>query len=165
MTDFIYRAINNPKTEYGQPKQLAFSVNGLPIGVESKIVMENGKTIEEYSKVPLFAVGIVELAANPTARETMIKAIKRSRENIVSEETKLADIEESILTADSLIERAIPAEVPVEAETEKSILTETIKEINDVMLEFQREVLAIANSEVSVDNIFYVIKTFLNKYF
>lgn len=166
MTDFIYRAINNPKTEYGQPKQLAFSVNGLPIGVESKIVVENGKTIEEYSKVPLFAVGIVELAANPTARETMIKAIKRSRENIKSEETKLAEtiyeVEDDTIKEN--IERAISAEVPVEVETEKSILTETVKEVNDVMLEFQKEVLAIANSEVSVDNIFYVIKTFLNKY-
>lgn len=183
----VYRAITNPKTEYGQPKQLAFSINGWPIGIESKKVIENGKTIEEYSKIPLFAIGIVEQAANPDANDSFINAIKRSRMNVpqndnnneeikLDNENKVADIDgvqttltntetitNEIKPEESNVERAAQVEVPL-AKSQKEVVQDAVNELNDMVTEFQTEVLAIAKSEVSPENILFVIDKFLQKY-
>jgi len=69
----VFKAINAPKTEYGQPAKLGLSINGYVEEVRYEKI--NNEVIEVYDKARLEMIGVVEYPANP---DTFVTAIRRS---------------------------------------------------------------------------------------
>lgn len=171
----LLRIMQNPDTEFGEPRELGLSINGFLDPDDIEIIEVDGEEVIVYNRARLLLVGVTEYPSNPDSfnlsltrsldKEVLEKKILVMRGKKMSESVVTENVEEVVENVPEVVAEVVQeesvAEVVSEAvekdalevlRSEVNELKQLISELNSKLIsrEVQSEVVQESASELVV---------------